>query len=105
MNTIRIQQETPRNTNLAIGRGHGHNRHLPRKKFINGFFSKDDSSTGYLYQTSSSVRRFQVLLRRESLVSIVERPVGATTPSGGPAKRSLEDRGSSIREGGLEEVY
>ena len=35
----------------------------------------------------------------------MERPVGATTPSSGPAKCSSEDSGISMGEGKREEVY
>ena len=105
MNTRRTQRETPRSTKFFDGRGHGYNPGLGRQTFIDELIARIDSSTGAIYHRPSSVRRIPIPPRLESLVLTVERPVGVTTPSGGPMERTLGDRGSSMGAGGPKEVY
>ena len=108
MNTRRTQQDiprTPKNTNLAGGRGCGSIPALGRRTFIDELVTRSNSSIGSSDQELSSVRRIPISPRVEASVSKVEKTVGSATPSTVPVEGILGYRSSYVGAGGPEVVY
>ena len=108
MNTRGTQWDnpiTPRDTNLAGGRGRGSNPALRRRKFIDDLVARDNSSTEARNQGPSSVKRSLVTPRLEASVSTVEKTIGSATVSGVPEEGIPRDKGSSMGASGSEVVY
>ena len=104
MNTRRVQRDIPRipeNTNFAGGRGCGSNPTLGRRKFIDDFVSRTNSSTGAHHQ-GSYVKRIPFTPRVEASISIVDNIRGDATPSGIPMD---EYRVTVVGEGDREVIY
>ena len=79
MNTRRQEYEIPKSTNFAGGRGRVNNPGLGRETFIDELISLGDSSTGALFQRSSSGTGSYILPGIESSVSIVEKIIEVST--------------------------
>ena len=103
--TQRDIPRTPQNTNLAGGIGCGCSPGLWRKTFGDKLVSMVKLSTRARNQGPSSVRRKHVSPRLETLVSTMERTLGATTPSGVLREENPKYRGSFVGIGGPEEIY
>ena len=104
MNTRRVQRDiprTPQSTNFSGGRGRVRILALGIRAFIDDLVSKDNYSTAAQNQGPSSVRIIPITPRREASVSMVERTIGAMTPSSVPAD---EDRASAVGLGEPEVV-
>ena len=81
MNIKRKEQEMPKRTKFAGGKGHGSNPGPGRATFIDELIAIVDSSTGILFPRTSLGIGISILPKLESSVSTVEKIMETSTPN------------------------